>query len=79
HCGRQHDGELSSSRALPAIEDAVKGYIAILEESVIRKGLDVVRMIAMGADTVLLGRPYLYAHATAGKAGVANRLDLIEK
>ena len=46
---------------------------------VVRNGLDVVRMIALGADTVLLGRAFLYALATAGQAGVANLLNLIEK
>ena len=69
----------SSARALPAIADAVKGDIAILADSGIRNGLDVVRMIALGADTVLLGRAFLYALATAGQAGVANLLNLIEK
>ena len=57
----------------------MKGDIAILADSGIRNGLDVVRMIALGADTVLLGRAYLYALATAGQAGVANLLNLIEK
>lgn len=79
HGGRQLDGVLSSARALPAIADAVKGDIAILADSGIRNGLDVVRMIALGADTVLLGRAFLYALATAGQAGVANLLNLIEK
>ena len=79
HGGRQLDGVLSTARALPAIADAVKGDIAILADSGIRSGLDVVRMIALGADTVLLGRAYLYALATAGQAGVENLLTLIEK
>ncbi len=69
HGGRQLDGVLSSARALPAIADAVKGDIAILADSGIRNGLDVVRMIALGADTVLLGRAFLYALATAGRGG----------
>ncbi len=64
---------------LPAIADAVKGDITILADSGIRNGLDVVRMIAPGADSVLLGRAYLYALATHGKQGVANLLNLIEK
>ncbi|WP_413730635.1 FMN-dependent L-lactate dehydrogenase LldD [Sodalis sp. RH22] len=79
HGGRQLDGVLSSTRALPAIADAVKGDIAILADSGIRNGLDVVRMIALGADTVLLGRAYIYALATAGEQGVANLLTLIDK
>lgn len=79
HGGRQLDGVLSSARALPAIADAVKGDIKILADSGIRSGLDVVRMIALGADAVLIGRAYLYALATAGEAGVKNLLELFEK
>jgi L-lactate dehydrogenase (cytochrome) len=79
HGGRQLDGVLSSARALPAIADAVKGELAILADSGIRSGLDIVRMIALGADCVLLGRAFVYALAAAGGAGVGNLLDLIEK
>lgn len=79
HGGRQLDGVLSTARALPAIADAVKGQIRILADSGIRSGLDVVRMLALGADAVLLGRAWVYALATAGRAGVAQLLDLIEK
>jgi L-lactate dehydrogenase (cytochrome) len=79
HGGRQLDGVMSSARALPAIADAVKGQLAILADSGIRTGLDVVRMIALGADTVMLGRAFIYALAAAGGAGVSNLLDLIDK
>ncbi len=79
HGGRQLDGVLSSARALPAIADAVKGELAILADGGVRSGLDVVRMIALGADTVMLGRAFIYALAVAGEAGVAHLLDLIEK
>ena len=79
HGGRQLDGVLSSARAMPDIADAVKGDLKILADSGIRSGLDVVRMIALGADTVLLGRAFIYALATDGKAGVLNLLSLIEK
>jgi L-lactate dehydrogenase (cytochrome) len=79
HGGRQLDGVLSSARALPAIADAIKGDLAILADSGIRSGLDVVRMIALGADSVLLGRAFIYALAAAGGAGVSNLLSLIEK
>ena len=79
HGGRQLDGVLSTACALPAIADAVKGDIKILADSGIRNGLDVVRMIALGADTVLLGRAFVYALAAAGQAGVENLLGLIEK
>jgi L-lactate dehydrogenase (cytochrome) len=79
HGGRQLDGVLSSARALPAIADAVKGQIKLLADSGIRTGLDVVRMLALGADAVLLGRAWLYALAAAGGAGVEHLLGLIEK
>lgn len=77
HGGRQLDGVLSSVRILPAIADAVQGDLTILADSGIRSGLDVVRMLALGADGVLLGRPFVYALAAAGEQGVAHLLDLI--
>jgi L-lactate dehydrogenase (cytochrome) len=79
HGGRQLDGVLSSARALPAIADAVGDDLTILADSGIRNGLDVVRMLALGAKGVLLGRAYIYALATAGEAGVSNLLSLMEK
>ena len=77
HGGRQLDGVLSSARALPMIADAVKGELTLMADSGIRSGLDVVRMLALGADAVLLGRAFVYALAAAGEAGVANLLDLV--
>lgn len=79
HGGRQLDGVLSTARALPAIADAVKGEITLLADSGVRTGLDVVRMLALGADTVLLGRAWLYALSVGGRAGVSQLLSLIEK
>lgn len=79
HGGRQLDGVLSAAHALPAIADAVKGQIKILADSGVRNGLDVVRMIALGADCTLIGRAFVYALAAAGQAGVAHVLDLFEK
>ncbi len=77
HGGRQLDGVFSTARALPRIVDAVKGRLAILADSGIRSGLDVVRMLALGAEAVLLGRAYVYALAAGGKAGVMKMLALI--
>ncbi len=79
HGGRQLDGVLSSARALPPIADKVKGSLAILADSGIRSGLDVVRMLAQGADGVLLGRAFVYALATHGQKGVENLIDLFAK
>lgn len=79
HGGRQLDGVLSSARALPAIADTVKGQIKILADSGIRNGLDIVRMLALGADCTMIGRAYIYALAAEGGAGVTNLLNLLEK
>ncbi|WP_294195729.1 FMN-dependent L-lactate dehydrogenase LldD [uncultured Sphingomonas sp.] len=79
HGGRQLDGVLSSARALPAIADAVKGQLTILADSGVRSGLDVVRMLALGADAAMLGRAFIYALAADGQAGVANLLDLFDR
>lgn len=79
HGGRQLDGVLSTAKALPNIADAVKGDLKIFVDSGIRTGLDVVRMLALGADCTLLGRSFIYALAAQGQAGVENLLDLYEK
>lgn len=79
HGGRQLDGVLSSAKALPMIADAVKGDIKILVDSGIRTGLDVARMLALGADCTMLGRSFIYALAAKGQAGVENLIDLYEK
>ena len=78
HGGRQLDGALSSSRALPPIADAVAGRAAVLADGGVRSGLDVVRMLALGADFALMGRGWAYALAARGGAGVAHVLKLIE-
>jgi len=79
HGGRQLDGVLSSTRALPAIVDAVGDRTTVLADSGVRSGLDVVRMLALGAKGVLLGRAWLYAMAAKGEEGVSQLLGLIAK
>lgn len=78
HGGRQLDGVLSTARALPAVAEAVNGRMRVLVDSGIRNGLDVVRALALGADAAMIGRPFVYALAAGGQAGVARLLDLIE-
>ncbi len=78
HGGRQLDGVLSSAAALPAIADAVGDRLTILADGGIRSGLDVVRMLALGARGVLIGRPWVYALAARGQAGVEHVLQLID-
>jgi L-lactate dehydrogenase (cytochrome) len=70
HGGRQVDGALASLDALPAIADAVGGELAILFDSGVRSGTDVLKALALGADAVCLGRPYIWGLALDGQAGV---------
>jgi L-lactate dehydrogenase (cytochrome) len=79
HGGRQLDGVRSSARALPAIADAVGERLTVLADGGVRNGLDVVRMLALGAKGVLLGRAWIYALAAEGEAGVAKLFELIAK
>ncbi|WP_426342578.1 FMN-dependent L-lactate dehydrogenase LldD [Pseudoduganella sp. S-14] len=79
HGGRQLDGALSTARALPMIAEAVKGDLTIFADSGVRTGLDVVRLLALGADGVLIGRAFVYALAASGAAGVRNLLVILEK
>jgi len=78
HGGRQLDGVTSTARALPAIANAVAGRIAVLADGGVRSGLDVVRMLALGADFVLMGRAWAYALAARGQAGVDHVLKLLD-
>lgn len=78
HGGRQLDGVPSVASALPAIADAVGDRLAVLADGGVRSGLDVVRMLALGAKGVLLGRAWAFALAADGERGVRHVLDLIE-
>ena len=79
HGGRQLDGVLSTTRALPPIMQAIGNDLTVLVDSGIRSGLDVVRMLALGAKGVLLGRSMAYALAADGQRGVENMLDIFAK
>ncbi|WP_026608078.1 FMN-dependent L-lactate dehydrogenase LldD [Methylocapsa acidiphila] len=76
HGGRQLDGALSTAKALPPIVDAVGSDLVVLADSGVRSGLDVVRMLALGAKGVMLGRVPAFALAANGQAGVENVLDI---
>jgi L-lactate dehydrogenase (cytochrome) len=79
HGGRQLDGVVSSAAALPRVADAVGDRLVILADGGVYSGLDVVRMLALGADAVLIGRSWVYALAARGQAGVEHVLELIHK
>ena len=77
HGGRQVDGAIGSLDALPAIADAVGGELAILFDSGVRSGGDVLKALAMGADAVCLGRPYVWGLALEGQQGVETVLKMV--
>jgi len=77
HGGRQVDGAIASLDALPAIADAAGGDLAILFDSGIRGGADALKALALGADAVCLGRPYIWGLALDGQAGVETVLTMV--
>jgi L-lactate dehydrogenase (cytochrome) len=77
HGGRQVDGALGSLDALPAIAEAVGNDLTILFDSGVRSGSDVIKALALGADAVLLGRPYIWGLALEGQAGVETVLRMV--
>ena len=79
HGGRQLDGVLSTARALPRIAERVGDRLTVLVDGGVRSGLDVLRMLALGARGVLIGRAATYALAARGQAGVAHALDIFAR
>lgn len=78
HGGRALDCSISSMEALPAIRDAIGGRMTVLLDSGIRRGSDITKAIASGADAVLAGRAPLYGLAAFGEAGVSRALALLQ-
>jgi L-lactate dehydrogenase (cytochrome) len=79
HGGRQLDGAPSSIEALPEIVDAVGSKMEIMFDGGIRSGQDVMRALALGAKSCMIGRAYAYGLGAAGEAGVAKAIDIIGK
>jgi L-lactate dehydrogenase (cytochrome) len=76
HGGRQLDASIAPLHALPAIARA-KGAMKVMIDSGIRRGNDVLKAIALGADFVFIGRPFIYAASIGGQAGVAHAIRLL--
>ena len=74
HGGRQVDGAIASLDALPAVVEAVDGAVPVLLDSGVRSGADAFKALALGAAAVGIGRPYAYALAAGGEAGVRTLL-----
>jgi 4-hydroxymandelate oxidase len=77
HGGRQLDGVSSTCEALPEVADAVGGQVPVTVDGGIRRGVDVIRALALGATAVLIGRPYLWGLAVNGEAGVDTVLAML--
>jgi isopentenyl diphosphate isomerase/L-lactate dehydrogenase-like FMN-dependent dehydrogenase len=77
HGGRQVDGAIGSLDALPPIAEAVGDDLAILFDSGVRGGSDTIKALALGADAVCLGRPYVWGLALEGQAGVETVLKMV--
>jgi L-lactate dehydrogenase (cytochrome) len=78
HGGRQLDSVPSTARALPDVVNAVGDQVEVLVDGGIRTGLDVVKMVAMGARAVLIGRAWAWAVAARGEAGVSHILEVLK-
>ncbi len=79
HGGRQLDGVAGTLAKLPAIADAVGGELEVLVDGGIRSGSDVFKALACGARGVMLGRPWVWALAGSGEAGLRDYLDLLRR
>lgn len=78
HGGRQLDGAVAPLRALPRVKEAA-GALTVMMDSGIRRGTDVLKAVALGADFVFIGRPFLYAATVAGDDGVAHAIKLLRE
>jgi L-lactate dehydrogenase (cytochrome) len=79
HGGRQLDGEIGALDALPAVAEAVGSRLTVLFDSGVRGGADILKALALGAQAVLIGRPYVYGLALGGEAGVRHVLRALRQ
>lgn len=79
HGGRQLDSSLPTIRALPDVVNSIAGRCPVLIDGGIRKGVDIIKALALGANAVQVGRPILWALAVGGEAGVTHVLSLLRE
>ena len=79
HGGRQLDGVPAPAEVLPEIVEAVAGRVPVLVDGGVRRGTDVLKALALGANAVLIGRPYVWGLAAEGEAGVRNVIRMLQE
>lgn len=79
HGGRQLDGAVSSIRALPEVAAAVDGRAEVILDGGVRRGVDVIKALCLGARAVMIGRAWLYGLGAAGEPGVARALEILRQ
>jgi isopentenyl diphosphate isomerase/L-lactate dehydrogenase-like FMN-dependent dehydrogenase len=79
HGGRQLDGAPAGLTVLPEVVDAVAGRVPVLVDGGIRRGTDVMKALALGADAVLAARPFVWGLAVDGEAGVVDVLRILRE
>jgi (S)-mandelate dehydrogenase len=77
HGGRQLDGAVAALDALPPIVRAVKGKMSVLVDGGVRRGVDAIKAVALGAEAVMLGRATLYGACAAGEAGASRAIEIL--
>jgi 4-hydroxymandelate oxidase len=77
HGGRQLDGAVATITALPEVANAVAGRVPVLMDGGVRRGTDVLKAIALGAEAAFIGRAYLWGLAADGQTGVARVLEML--
>lgn len=77
HGGRQLDGAIAAAEALPEVVEAVQGRVPVLIDSGVRRGVDIVKAVALGAQAVAIGRATLYGAAAGGEAGAERAIAIL--
>jgi isopentenyl diphosphate isomerase/L-lactate dehydrogenase-like FMN-dependent dehydrogenase len=79
HGGRAEDSGRSTIESLPEVVDAVDGRMPVIVDSGFRRGTDIFKALALGADAIAIGRPYLWGLSSFGQEGVETVLDLLKR
>lgn len=78
HGGRQLDGAIAPLSALPDVAKRIDGRIPVMIDGGFRRGTDIIKALALGADFIFVGRPFLYAAAVAGQEGVSKAAEILK-